>query len=77
MDGIDLFVMYPAAKYAIDTYRLGGGPTLIEAYTYRLGAHTTSDDPTKYREDSEVAEWQPKDPLLRMKAYLINKGVWS
>ena len=77
VDGNDLFAMYAAAKDAIDRARLGGGPTLIEAYTYRLGAHTTSDDPTKYREDSEVAEWQPKDPLLRMKAYLINKGVWS
>ena len=50
---------------------------MIEAYTYRLGAHTTSDDPTKYRADEEVEAWQVKDPIKRMKAYLIEKGVWS
>lgn len=77
VDGNDLFAMYAATKEAIDRARRGGGPTLIEAYTYRLGAHTTSDDPTKYREDSEVEKWQPKDPIKRMKAYLIDKGVWS
>ena len=77
VDGNDLFAMYAATKEAIDRARKGGGPTLIEAYTYRLGAHTTSDDPTKYREDSEVEKWLPKDPIKRMKAYLITRGVWS
>lgn len=77
VDGNDLMAMYVATKEAIDRARGGGGPTLIEAYTYRLGAHTTSDDPTKYREDQEVEEWQVKDPLKRMKAYLIVKGVWT
>lgn len=77
VDGNDLFAMYAATQEAIERARQGGGPTLIEAYTYRLGAHTTSDDPTKYREDSEVQEWEPKDPIKRMKAYLIGKGVWS
>ena len=77
VDGNDLFAMYAATKEALDRSRQGGGPTLIEAYTYRLGAHTTSDDPTKYREDSEVEEWLVKDPLKRMKAYLIEKGLWS
>lgn len=77
VDGNDLFAMYAATQEAINRARQGGGPTLIEAYTYRLGAHTTSDDPTKYRDDSEVEKWQSKDPLKRMKAYLIEKGVWS
>ena len=77
VDGNDLMAMYAATKEAIDRARDGGGPTLIEAYTYRLGAHTTSDDPTKYRADEEVETWQVKDPIKRMKAYLIEKGVWS
>lgn len=77
VDGNDLFAMVAATQEAVDRARRGEGPTLIEAYTYRLGAHTTSDDPTKYREDSEVEEWLPKDPVKRMKAYLIGKGVWS
>ncbi|NLL42342.1 MAG: pyruvate dehydrogenase (acetyl-transferring) E1 component subunit alpha [Firmicutes bacterium] len=76
-DGNDLMAMYAATKEAAERARSGGGPTLIEAYTYRLGAHTTSDDPTKYREDEEVERWQSKDPMKRMKAYLINKGIWS
>lgn len=77
VDGNDLMAMYAATKEAIDRARDGGGPTLIEAYTYRLGAHTTSDDPTKYREDEEVEKWRAKDPVKRMKAYLIAKGIWS
>lgn len=77
VDGNDLMAMYAATKEAIERARRGEGPTLIEAYTYRLGAHTTSDDPTKYREDEEVETWRDKDPVKRMKAYLIGKGVWS
>jgi pyruvate dehydrogenase E1 component alpha subunit len=77
VDGNDLMAMYAATKEAVNRARYGGGPTLIEAYTYRLGAHTTSDDPTKYREDREVEAWQKKDPIRRMKAYLIAQGVWS
>lgn len=75
VDGNDIFAMYAATKEAIDRARRGEGPTLIEAYTYRLGAHTTSDDPTKYREDEEVEKWRDKDPLKRFKAYLLNKGI--
>lgn len=77
VDGNDLFAMYAATKEAVDRARGGYGPTLMEAYTYRLGAHTTSDDPTKYREDKEVEEWRGKDPMNRMKTYLIGKGLWS
>jgi len=75
VDGNDVLAMYVATKEAIDRARNGEGPTLIEAFTYRLGAHTTSDDPTKYRENEEVEEWKLKDPLLRFKLYLENKGL--
>ncbi len=75
VDGNDIFAMYNATKEAVDRARNGEGPTLIEAYTYRLGAHTTSDDPTKYRENQEVEEWLKKDPLLRFKLYLQEKGL--
>lgn len=77
VDGNDLLAMYTATKEAVDRARNGGGATLIEALTYRLGAHTTSDDPTRYREDREVEEWKEKDPLKRFKKYLIDKGLWS
>jgi pyruvate dehydrogenase E1 component alpha subunit len=57
--------------------REGGGPTLIEGLTYRLGAHTTSDDPTKYRSDAEVKQWEPRDPIIRLERYLSTKGLMS
>ncbi|GFN35277.1 pyruvate dehydrogenase (acetyl-transferring) E1 component subunit alpha [Tepidimicrobium xylanilyticum] len=75
VDGNDIFAVYNASKEAVDRARRGKGPTLIEAYTYRLGAHTTSDDPTKYRENEEVEKWKPKDPILRFKKYLQKKGT--
>ncbi|MBZ9686974.1 pyruvate dehydrogenase (acetyl-transferring) E1 component subunit alpha [Clostridium estertheticum] len=77
VDGNDVLAMYAATKEAVDRARNGGGPTLIEAYTYRIGAHTTSDDPTLYRKDEEVEEWKKKDPIIRMKKYLIEKELWS
>jgi pyruvate dehydrogenase E1 component alpha subunit len=75
VDGNDILAMYVATKEAIDRARKDEGPTLIEAFTYRLAAHTTSDDPTKYRENNEVEEWKLKDPILRFKLYLQNKGI--
>lgn len=77
VEGNDIFAVYQAAKEAIERARSGKGPTLIELETYRLGPHTTSDDPTLYREDKEVEEWLEKDPLIRFKKYLIDKGYWS
>ncbi|WP_432408188.1 pyruvate dehydrogenase (acetyl-transferring) E1 component subunit alpha [Wukongibacter sp. M2B1] len=77
VDGNDILAVYGAVKEAVDRARRGEGPTLIEAVTYRLGPHTTSDDPTIYREDKEVEEWKEKDPLIRFKTYLIDKGLWS
>ncbi len=66
-----------AVKEAIDRARKGEGPSLVEAYTYRMGPHTTSDDPSIYRTREEEQSWDHKDPILRFKAYLINKGLWS
>src|SRR5699024_3535350 len=75
VDGNDIFAMYSATKEALDRARKGEGPTLIEAYTYLLGAHTTSDDPSIYREDEEVEKWKEKDPKLRIKKYQLSKDL--
>lgn len=75
VDGNDVLAMYVAAKEAVERARKGKGPTLIEAYTYRLGPHTTADDPTVYRPKKELKEWEKKDPLIRFEAYLMNKKV--
>lgn len=77
VDGNDILATLVAGGEAIETARSGGGPTLIEEVTYRLGVHTTADDPKKYRRDEEVACWLNKDPLLRFAAYLQKKGVLS
>jgi pyruvate dehydrogenase E1 component alpha subunit len=77
LDGNDIFAVYAAVKLAAARARAGEGPTLIEGLTYRLGAHTTSDDPTKYRTDAEVKEWEARDPLLRLERYLKGKGLVS
>ncbi len=77
VDGNDIFAVYAVTKEAIDRARKGDGPTLIEAYTYRLGAHTTSDDPIVYRDDAEVKEWEKKDPIDRLYKYMVSKGLWD
>lgn len=77
VDGNDPLAMYVAVTEASNRARKGEGPTLIEAITYRLGSHTTSDDPTIYRKDEEVAEWEAKDPIIRFKQYLISKNIWT
>ena len=77
VDGNDLFAMYQAVKAASDHAREGKGPVLIEAVTYRKGAHTTSDDPTKYRTKEEEEEWDKTDPMKRLKAYLQSKKLWD
>ena len=73
VDGNDVLAMYEVTKHALDNARAGGGPTLIEAYTYRMGAHTTSDDPTRYRIDAEVEMWKHRDPVERTKALLARE----
>jgi pyruvate dehydrogenase E1 component alpha subunit len=75
VDGNDVLAVYAASREAVDRARAGGGPTLIECVTYRLGMHTTADDPTKYRSQEEVAEWERKDPLTRFAAYLERRGL--
>ncbi|HUU83903.1 MAG TPA: pyruvate dehydrogenase (acetyl-transferring) E1 component subunit alpha, partial [Phycisphaerae bacterium] len=75
VDGNDILATYVAGREAVDKARSGGGPTLIEAVTYRLGVHTTADDPTKYRSAEEVDRWVKRDPLTRFTKYLTDKGV--
>ncbi|HEV8530700.1 MAG TPA: pyruvate dehydrogenase (acetyl-transferring) E1 component subunit alpha [Methylomirabilota bacterium] len=75
VDGNDVLAVYAASREAVERARAGEGPTLIECVTYRLGVHTTADDPTKYRTDEEVKAWEQKDPLTRFRAYLEKKNL--
>ncbi|HSR09995.1 MAG TPA: pyruvate dehydrogenase (acetyl-transferring) E1 component subunit alpha [Thermodesulfobacteriota bacterium] len=77
VDGNDLFACYAATREARERAISGAGPTLIEAVTYRFGPHTTADDPTRYREEAELQEWKKFDPMLRVQAYLREKGLWN
>ncbi|PYM78333.1 MAG: pyruvate dehydrogenase (acetyl-transferring) E1 component subunit alpha [Candidatus Rokuibacteriota bacterium] len=77
VDGNDVLAVYAAAHEAVDRARAGDGPTLIECVTYRLGVHTTADDPTKYRADEEVAMWEQKDPLTRFRTYLEKRNLFE
>jgi 2-oxoisovalerate dehydrogenase E1 component alpha subunit len=74
VDGNDVFACLAVTRKAMQAARDGQGPTLIEAYTYRMGAHTTTDDPTRYRLASELEAWKLKDPVERVKAYLVRTG---
>jgi 2-oxoisovalerate dehydrogenase E1 component alpha subunit len=75
VDGNDVFACLAVTRKAMQAAREGQGPTLIEAYTYRMGAHTTTDDPTRYRLASELEAWKLKDPVERVKAYLVRTGA--
>ncbi|GAB1688268.1 pyruvate dehydrogenase (acetyl-transferring) E1 component subunit alpha [Krasilnikovia sp. M28-CT-15] len=75
VDGNDVLATYAVTRAALDHARNGQGPTLIEAYTYRMGAHTSSDDPTRYRIASEVEAWQAKDPILRLRSFLAKQQL--
>lgn len=72
VDGNDVLAVYAVTQQALNAARSGNGPTFIEAYTYRMGAHTTSDDPTKYRVSAEVEVWKHRDPIERLKSYLVH-----
>ncbi|WP_344604865.1 pyruvate dehydrogenase (acetyl-transferring) E1 component subunit alpha [Sporichthya brevicatena] len=74
VDGNDVLATYAVTQAALARAREGSGPTFIEAYTYRMGAHTTSDDPTRYRIAAEVESWKLKDPIERLRSYLIRTG---
>jgi len=74
VDGNDVLINYAVTRTLMDRARSGGGPQFIEALTYRIGAHTTSDDPTKYRDDDELHYWQERDPIARFETYLRGLG---
>lgn len=77
VDGNDVEAVHAAAKEAVERARGGGGPTLIEAETYRMGAHSTSDDPTRYRDQKEVDLWKTRDPIDRLQAKLLKSKGWD
>jgi pyruvate dehydrogenase E1 component alpha subunit len=75
VDGNDVFACLAVTRDALDRARAGEGPTLIEAFTYRMSAHTSSDDPTRYRENAELEAWRMKDPVERVRAYLTKNEL--
>ncbi len=77
VDGNDVLAVYKSVKDAVTRARNNEGPSLIEAFTYRMLMHTTADDPTRYRDDKEVERWKEKDPLKRFKIFLTNKKLWD
>lgn len=77
VDGNDVFAMYKVTKEAAERGRNGEGPTMIEALTYRRGAHSSSDDPSRYRTSEEEAFWDKKCPVSRLRKFLDNEGLWD
>ncbi|HLF16704.1 MAG TPA: thiamine pyrophosphate-dependent dehydrogenase E1 component subunit alpha [Candidatus Thermoplasmatota archaeon] len=77
VDGNDILAVHQAVKEAAERARAGEGPTLIEAETYRLVPHSTSDDPTRYRDDAEYKRWLKRDPLEIFRRHLKARGIWS
>jgi pyruvate dehydrogenase E1 component alpha subunit len=75
VDGNDVLAIYRAVSEAVQRARSGGGPTFVECVTYRMGAHSTSDDPTRYRSEEEVEQWARKDPIERVRAHLLHLGL--
>jgi pyruvate dehydrogenase E1 component alpha subunit len=77
VDGNDLFAMHKVMSDAIRRGREGKGATLVEAVTYRMGMHTTADDPTRYVDPAERERWAKKDPIIRVQKYLAAQGLWD
>jgi pyruvate dehydrogenase E1 component alpha subunit len=77
VDGNDLFAVISATTEAVENARSGAGPTFIEAMTYRVGPHTTADDPGRYRTEDLTTEWQLKDPIIRVRNYLVANEAWD
>src|SRR6266550_1040657 len=75
VDGNDILAVYAVMQQAVERARSGQGPTLVETLTYRIGAHTTADDPTRYRDSVEVEAWQAKDPIARFQKFLIRRDL--
>jgi 2-oxoisovalerate dehydrogenase E1 component alpha subunit len=74
VDGNDVLAVMAVVQDAVRRARAGEGPTLVEAFTFRMGPHTTSDDPTRYRVDADVEVWRHRDPIARLKVYLAHTG---
>jgi pyruvate dehydrogenase E1 component alpha subunit/2-oxoisovalerate dehydrogenase E1 component alpha subunit len=77
VDGNDVLAVYSVTKQAVARARAGDGPTFIEAVTYRRLGHSSSDDPTRYRDEAEVKMWEKKDPVDRFRTYLTKRGLWD
>ena len=77
VDGNDVLAVHAATREALERARSGGGPTFIEALTWRLGPHTTADDPTRYRSEEDSEPWRALDPIARYRAFLEHAGLWS
>ena len=77
VDGNDVLAVYAAARKAVEKARRGGGPTMVECLTYRMGPHSTSDDPNRYRTKEEIEDWRKKDPIERFRSYLEARGYWT
>lgn len=77
VDGNDALAVYAVCHWAIERARAGRGPALVEALTYRLGAHTTADDPTRYQPPEEIEAWRARDPLLRLRRFLEAHHLWD
>jgi 2-oxoisovalerate dehydrogenase E1 component alpha subunit len=77
VDGNDVLAVMAATREALERARRGGGPSFIEAVTYRMGPHTTADDPTRYRDANELEDWAAKDPITRLRSLLERKGLWN
>jgi 2-oxoisovalerate dehydrogenase E1 component alpha subunit len=77
VDGNDVFAVVSAVREALERAKRGEGPTLIEALTYRMGGHSTSDDPNAYRASDALEAWADRDPIARVRRYLERRGLWS
>jgi TPP-dependent pyruvate/acetoin dehydrogenase alpha subunit len=77
VDGNDVFAVYQATRAAVDQARSGGGPTLVEAVTYRMGPHSSADDPRRYRDAQLTESWRRRDPIQRLRRYLERQDRWS
>jgi pyruvate dehydrogenase E1 component alpha subunit len=75
VDGNDVLATHAVVQAALQRARDGQGPTFVEAFTYRMGAHTTTDDPTRYRRSADVDQWKAKDPIARLEAHLRSEGM--
>jgi pyruvate dehydrogenase E1 component alpha subunit len=77
VDGNDLLAVHEVVSDAVERARTGGGPTLVETLTYRLGDHNTADDATRYRAAEDLTAWEPRDPIARVLAHLRSRGLWD